>query len=215
MMSLFKKKQDWYPAPTVTTGMTRFLVANDLHIGAKYQDNPDAPEELSSLKCDGFTILNGDIFDRACCPKKDVAYLTTLMNNYIRHFGEFYIFGNHERGGGSSVPLVIITENMLRVGFAHGDLISNYEKWAKYRQKPPGASWLGLIIADIFDDLDHLKAMRPLPKKFLPNAVKYCQTYNLDVLVLGHFHVEAERRYYVDGKVIIILPAHKVNEVWL
>ena len=81
--------------------------------------------------------------------------------------------------------------------------------------KPPGASWLGRIVADIFDDLDHLKALRPLPKQFLPNAVKYCETYGLDYLVCGHFHCEAERRYYVDGKVIIILPAHKVNEVWI
>lgn len=216
MVNFFKQKKDWYDAPTVTTGLTKFTVACDLHIGSKYQDNPNAHLELSKLKNDGFTILDGDIFDRACAKPKDVWYLTTLMNNYIRLYGAYYIMGNHERNGGiNSGPLIITTENMLRVGFAHGDLISNYTKWAKYRMKPPGASWLGLIVADLFDDLDHLKAMRPLPKQFIPNAVKYCKTYSLDYLVLGHFHCETERRYYVDGKVIIILPAHRINEVWI
>lgn len=214
-MNLFKPKKDWYDAPTVTTGMTKFIVACDLHIGSKYQDNPNAHLELSKLKNDGLTVLNGDIFDRSAANPRDLAYLTTFMNIYKDRFGACYILGNHERDGIEYPPLVITTENMLRVGFAHGDLISNYTKWAKYRMKPPGASWLGLIIADIFDDLDHLKAMRPLPKQLLPNAVKYCQTYGLDVLVLGHFHVEKERRYYVDGKVIIILPAHRINEVWI
>lgn len=214
-MSLFKKKQDWYPAPEPRAGMTKFIVACDLHIGSKYQDNPNALAELYTLKNDERTVLNGDLFDRACCPKEDVPRLTTLMNSFIDKFGRYYILGNHERWATESRPAITTTENMLRVGFAHGDLISNYKKWAKYRMKPPGASWLGLIIADIFDDLDHLKAMRPLPKQFLPNAVKYCKTYALDYLVLGHFHVEAERRYYVDGKVIIILPAHRINEVWI
>lgn len=215
MMSLFKHKQDWYPAPTNTTGMTKFIVACDLHIGSKYQDNPFALEELSKLNNDHYTILNGDIFDRAACKPKDVIYLTVHMKRYEEVFGRFYVLGNHERAGVEYEPLIITTYNSVTIGFAHGDLISDRAKWAKYRMKPPGASWLGLIIADIFDDLDHLKAMRPLPKKFLPNAVEYCKTYSLDYLVCGHFHVEAERRYYVEGKVIIILPAHKVNEVWI
>lgn len=214
-MSLFKKKQDWLPAPEPRTGMTKFIVACDLHIGSKYQDNPNALAELYTLKNDGRTVLNGDLFDRACCPKKDVPYLTTLMNYFQRKFGSCYVLGNHERWLTDSRPAITTTENMMRVGFAHGDLISNYAKWTKYRMKPPGASWLGLIIADIFDDLDHLKAMMPLPKGFLENAVKYCQTYNLDILICGHFHPESERRYYVDGKVIIILPAHKINEVYI
>lgn len=212
--SLFHKK-DWQDAPKDTTGLTRFIVANDLHIGSKYQDNPNANQELSKLECNCFTVLNGDLFDRSACKRKGVWYLTVHMNYYINKFGAYYIMGNHERNGVNFEPLILTTENMIRVGFAHGDLISNYAKWAKYRMKPPGASWLGLIIADIFDDLDHLKALRVLPKGFLENAVKYCQSYELDVLVLGHFHPEAERRYYVSGKVIIILPAHRINEVWI
>lgn len=214
-MSLFKKKKDWHDAPEPRTGMTKFIVACDLHIGSKYQDTPNALAELYTLKNDGFTVLNGDIFDRACCPKKDVERLSTLMLNYIGKFGAYYLMGNHERNGIKHEPLIITTDIMMRVGFAHGDLISNYAKWATYRLKPPGASWLGLIIADILDELDHIKAMRPLPKEFLPNAVKYCKTYSLDYLVCGHFHCETERRYYVDGKVIIILPAHRINEVYI
>jgi len=214
-MSLFNRKQDWLPVPEPRTGMTKFIVACDLHIGSKYQDNDNAVYELEELKNDGFTVLNGDLVDRSACKRKDVEFFTIYMNELIKKFGAYYIMGNHERNGIKYEPLIITTENMMRVGFAHGDLISNYEKWSKYRQKPLGASWLGLIIVDIFDDLDHLKAMRPLPKEFLPNAVKYCRTYSLDYLVCGHFHVEAERRYYVDGKVIIILPAHRINEVWI
>lgn len=211
----FKKKQDWLPAPEPRTGMTKFIVACDLHIGSKYQDNPNAVRDVYKLRNDGRTILNGDIVDRACCQKDMISILTDQMNVYVSRFGDFYIMGNHERNGIKFEPLILTTETMMRVGFAHGDLISNYAKWAKYRMKPPGASWLGLIIADLFDDLDHLKAMRPLPKEFLPNAVKYCKTYSLDYLVCGHFHCETERRYYVDGKVIIILPAHRINEVWI
>ncbi len=215
-MSIFKKKKDWHDAPTVTTGLTKFTVACDLHIGSKYQDNPNAINELSELKNDGRTILNGDIIDRSACKREDVEFLTNLMDVFINKFGAYYIMGNHERNSGINTgPLIITTETMMRVGFAHGDLISNYAKWAKYRMKPPGASWLGLIIADLFDDLDHIKAMRPLPKEFLPNSVEYCKTYSLDYLVCGHFHCETERRYYVDGKVIIILPAHRINEVWI
>lgn len=214
-MNLFKQKKDWYVAPTDTTGMTKFTVACDLHIGSKYQDNPNALAELYALKNDGMTILDGDIFDRACAKPKDIMSITVHMNYYINKFGGNYIMGNHERNGIKYEPLILTTEKMLRVGFSHGDLISDYEKWYKYRLKPPGASWLGLIVADIFDDLDHIKAMRPLPKQFIPNAVKYCKTYSLDYLVCGHFHCETERRYYVDGKVIIILPAHRINEVWI
>lgn len=116
--SLFKHKQDWYPAPTNTNGMTKFTVACDLHIGSKYQDNPNALAELYTLKNDGMTILNGDIFDRACAKPKDVPYLTSLMNFFINKFC-FYSINEKEFilfifGGAISffTMLEIITEEM-------------------------------------------------------------------------------------------------------
>lgn len=197
---------------------TKYLVANDLHIGSKYQDNQFAHEELSKLLVDGFTILNGDIFDRSCCKKDLVTYLTSEMNSYKMRFGKYYLMGNHERNGIDITPLILNNSVSKKcIGFAHGDLISKSkrDKWREYRLKKPGSNWFGLLKTDIFDDMDHLKAMRPLPKDFLDSSVDYCNYYGLDVLVCGHFHVESERRYYYERKEIIILPAHKINEVWI
>lgn len=211
-----KNKKDWQDAPKDTTGLTCFKVANDLHIGSKYQDNKNALSELAQLKNDSFTVLNGDIFDLACCKKKEVDNLLMLVCEYQDKFKEHYLLGNHERLGVNSKPLIKVTkETNLRVGFTHGDLISDYKKWSEYRVKKHGAGFLKQALVGFLDDLDHLKAMRPLPKNFLVNAERYCNAYNLDVLVCGHFHQEAERRYTVGGKLIIILPAHKVNKVYL
>lgn len=209
-----KPKKDWEDAPKDTTGLTCFKVVNDLHIGSKYQDNPKALELLQSLTHDGRTVLNGDIFDLTCCKKKEVNKLELLVESYLTAFGHYYKTGNHEAWDTITQPLVL-NNNGIRVGFAHGDLTSDFKKWSKYRKKKHGAGWFKLLASDFLDDLDHLKAMRPLPKQFLPNAEKYCQQYGLSVLVVGHFHPEAERRYKINNKLIIILPAHKLNEVWL
>lgn len=207
-------KKDWEDAPKDKLGLTRFKVANDLHIGSEYQDNPKALKELEMLNNDGYTVLNGDIFDLACCKKRDVLKIRNMAIATYLHFKEHYTFGNHERMGCEFEPL-IKTVREWRVGFTHGDLISDYEKWYKYRRKPHGSSKFKLILTSVLDDLDHLKAMRPLPKGFLDRAANYCNKYNLDVLVCGHFHPEAERRYKVGNKLIVILPAHKINELWL
>lgn len=211
-----KPKKDWQDAPKDTTGLTCFKVVNDLHIGSKYQDNPSALSILNSLENDGFTVLNGDIFDLACCKKKEVYGLLGFYRHFVSKFGDAYKLGNHERLGVDNSPLIKRTSfTNLVVGFTHGDLISDYEKWSEYRLKPHGAGFFKLLFTDFLDDLDHLKAMRPLPKKFLPNALAYCEKFGLDVLVCGHFHCEAERRYNVNGKLIIILPAHKVNYLYI
>ena len=215
LSKLLGNKQDWSDAPTNTDGLTKFIVANDLHIGSKYQDNPNALEELKKLNHDGYTILNGDLFDFACSEKEDLWWIDLAFINFKSIFQDHYIMGNHERNGVQYAPLVKKTIAGLYVGFAHGDLIANYEKWSTYRKKKPGASWLGLLVTSILDDLDHLKAMRPLPKRFLFEAYRYCIRHGLDALVCSHFHPEAERRYSVYGKTIIILPAHKVNEVYI
>lgn len=215
---LFNKyDHKWSSAPTDKTGLTPFRIANDLHIGSEYQDNPNALQELSQLKYDGSTILLGDIFDLACCKKSRVEELEYFLKKFVGIFGENYIMGNHERNGVSDFYSVLsyITQSGKRYAFTHGDLISDFDKWSKYRKKPRGASFFQLLFTKFLDDLDHLKAKRPLPKGFIERAYDYCVQNNVDGVVCGHFHPEEERRYYYQGKTIIILPAHKVNEVWL
>lgn len=211
-----KYDHKWESAPTDHTGLTMFTVANDLHIGSEYQDNPNAFEELCKLNNDSSTILIGDIFDLACCPKDRVFELENLMNTFIIRFRDSYIMGNHERNGGlDDIALSHRTKAGKYFAFAHGDLISDYDKWSKYRLKPRGASFFQLLFTKFLDDLDHLKAMRPLPDGFIERAYEYCVKNKVDGVVCGHFHPEKERRYYYQGKTIIILPAHKINQVWL
>lgn len=212
---LFNKyDHEWFSAPKDKTGLTPFNIANDLHIGSEYQDNPNAMQELSRLENDGRTFLNGDIFDLACCEKDDVKVLEAFMYRYINKFGRNYLMGNHERSDVSERCVIVTTENGS-FAITHGDLISDYDKWSKYRLKPRGASFLNLLLTRFLDDLDHLKAKRPLPKGFIERAYEYCVQNNVDGVICGHFHPEEERRYYYQDKTIIILPAHKVNEVWL
>jgi len=212
---LFNKyDHTWSSAPTDKTGLIPFKIANDLHIGSEYQDNQNALQELSQLENDGYTVLNGDIFDLACCKKDKVEELEAHMYEYIQKFGIRYLMGNHERRGCDTSCIVAKTNNGS-FAIVHGDLISDYDKWYKYRCKPRGASFLSLLFTRFLDDLDHLKAKRPLPKGFIERAYQYCIKHNVDGVVCGHFHPEEERRYYYQGKTIIILPAHKINEVWL
>lgn len=201
--------------PVAVQGLTKFKVANDLHIGSEYQDNPNALAELVVLANDGRTVLNGDIFDLACCSKATVTPLRDLVSFYQRRFGKFYRLGNHERMSRDHDDLIITTDAGKRVLFEHGDLISDFKKWYAYRLKEQGSSKLGLKITKLLDNLDHIKKMRPLPKGFIENAARMCVNVNADAIVVGHFHVERERRYYHQGKEIVILPAHKINEVWL
>lgn len=214
-------KKDWFDAPIDKTGLTKFIVATDWHIGSKYQDMKDALTQVMRLIPNGRTVLTGDIGDRSSCPKNKVNEVTTLINVLKAKFGKYYIYGNHERMGFPSkedyAPLILQNDAGDSIGFTHYDLISDYDKWSKYRAKEPGASWLKLLQVDLFDDMDHLKAKRPLPKGFLDRAIKYAKHYGLKKLVGGHFHVESERRY-IDkdsGIEVVLLPAHKINEVWL
>lgn len=206
----------WASAPTDHTGLTMFTVANDLHIGSDYQDNPNALQELNQLKVlDIYMILLGDIFDLACCKKSKVPELEYLMNKYSTIFGVDYIMGNHERNGLEDRVISYRTKAGKYYAFTHGDLISDYDKWSKYRLKPRGASFFQLLFTKFLDDLDHLKAKRPLPEGFIERAYEYCVKNKVDGVVCGHFHPEEERRYFYQGKTIIILPAHKINRVWL
>ncbi len=208
-------KKDWEDEPTDIFGMIDFDVFTDIHHGSKYEDNPNAFKELKTLPPSPRLVLTGDIIDRSCCSLEDVIRLTEAMYELKKIHGPRYIMGNHERNGISFEPYLFLLPDGRVVGFTHYDLISDYDKWSKYRMKKPGSNWLGLLKTDILDDMDHLKAMRPLPKGFLDSAVKYCNHYGIDILIGGHFHVAKQRRYKKQGKQIILLPAHRKSKVWV
>lgn len=194
---------------------TKFIIANDLHIGSYYQDNPNAWKELLDLTHDQKTILLGDIFDLSCCKNKDVERLSNLMNKQMEKFGDHYIMGNHERNGVNLFPLKKTLKSGQVVGFAHGDLIYKPQKWIKYRKKAHGASWIKLLFTRIFTHFDFIKGIRPLPDEFINHAYEYCIFNNLDILVCGHFHPDSQHEVFINNKRLIVLPAHKINEVWL
>lgn len=222
MLNLFKQ-------PKYTSGPSRneilannfeFIdVANDLHYGSEFQDNPDVPEIILSMKPDKKTYAIGDIFDRSCCPKSRVESLTIEMSDFIIKMGDAYVYGNHERAGINHSHIIHQLRSGKKVYLTHGDLESDPEKWIDYRMKKElGASKLGLLRVKLFDNMDWIKAnifYNKLPKGFLERAAAKAKAFHCDYYVCGHFHVTSERRYNVNGVTIILLPAHKLNRVWL
>lgn len=189
--------------------MNLWTVANDCHIGSKYNDDPTLKDKLLKLRNDGKTILNGDIGDLACCKNKDVDDVQLFVNHLKAIFGNRYIFGNHEREG-------LRDRYFVKDGifFTHGDLDSNYDKWSKYRVKPKGAAWYKLPFIAILDGLDFFKDKRPLPKGFLEAAAAKAIDNGCHTYVCGHFHPVKMREYMVRGVRIVVLPAG-INQVWL
>lgn len=214
LMGIYDHK--WTNGPSDISGLELVKVANDLHIGSDYQDNPDSMAEVVMLENDGRTVLNGDIVDLACCPEENSKMLLIFFHGLKAKFQDFYELGNHERMGvEEKKPLIITLNSNKRYLFEHGDMLSNPKKWGPYRSKKHGSSKGGRLITRILDNLDHVKAMRPLPKNFIEKAAEKCIQLHCDGAVFGHFHVEKERRYLYNGKQIIILPAHKINQLWL
>lgn len=225
-MGLFSKKKSvihkWEPGlkffsleEGIGLGWTPIRVLNDVHIGEVYQDNPNALDIVLKLMCDGRTVLNGDIIGMAVCDKKEVHYLSMLYIKLKEKFGRFYRKGNHEREGFDDDLCIIQMNNGKKYGFEHGDLLSDFDKWSKYRQKPKGAGGLKKLLGRFIDGLDEYKGNRPLPEGFIENAAAWCEQNGTDGLVVGHFHTKTERRYFYKGKWIIALPAHNLNVVWL
>lgn len=197
---------------------SKFLVGNDWHYGSEYMDNMEVPHYIDDILHDKFPeiILNGDIIDMSCCPVSQVSRLRSIQEKLIKKLGENFRFGNHCRKGVQYYDLVKTTVLGKKVWFEHGDLIGkNAEKWFKYRHKPAGSTKLGLLKTKLFDSMDWLKAKRPLPKNFIEDCHFEMDAKGYDIAVLAHFHPDKARRYEYKGKVIIILPAHKLNEVWL
>lgn len=202
------------------SGLTPFFIGNDWHYGSEYQDNPDVEHWTNRILGDVIElhgiILNGDIIDLACCKKEDVPRLRDLQKKLIDKLGKNYNFGNHERSGTQDYHLVKKTKSGKNVFFHHGDLYGDSaHKWSAYRLKEQGSTKLGLLKTKLFDQMDWIKGKRPLPKNYIEDLTFEMTEFGYDIAVVGHFHVEKARRYEYQGKVIIILPAHQISEVWL
>lgn len=224
LKALFGKyDHEWTNGPQTTLGKHKYLFGNDWHLYSKYCDNPALMDLLDKWLELGFPedlYFLGDIFDFACMPKDRVESAQLKFKNVMEEMKDRYIFGNHEREGlGSVVKIITSKANGRKYALVHYDLqvdaTKGNHKWRDYRFKPQGASWLSLIKTSLLDSMDWLKARRPLPKGFIEHCASYCRDLGVDGIVGGHFHVEAERRYYFEDKEIIVLPAHKLNEVWL
>lgn len=186
----------------------KFIIANDCHLGSKYNDDSSLYATIPNLKADKHTILLGDIIDLACCKEEHVdALIESRLMLKLKH-GDNYISGNHERDIYSTFRVI------GNVFFAHGDLEANFEKWSKYRAKGFGAGKFKRHIVSLFDKMDFIKAKRPLPKVFLDNAAEIAKRNNCDYYVCGHFHPETKRVINHNGVTIIIMPCG-VNDLEL
>ncbi len=205
-------------------------IGNDWHIGSKYCDNPSLEHLVQTWiddpsKIPPNTRLIGDIVDLKCCPPEKVSFLRRLRDKLMEIL--LYKLGNHDGVQGVKPSMIlngsrynfVKTQSGRKYAEEHGHLLIDEVKknthWQDYSMQPDGASKLKLMKVDLFDDLDWVKARRPLPKGFIEAAAQRAIDLGVDGMIFGHFHVEAIRFYNYRGKEIIILPAHKLNEVWL
>lgn len=186
----------------------QFLVVNDLHIGSKYCDNPLAKQTLDSLVNDGKTILNGDIVDMSCCPKKDVNKLREYQQQLIEKWSDKYISGNHDLRGLSKISYIAETESGERVLFTHGDLVKDFKKWSSYRIKDPGAGIFKRAWVAFADTQDWIKNKINLSnlEPMFEQAVNWAVSKNCTVVVMGHLHNTKKIEVMHRGINIIILP---------
>lgn len=189
--------------------MTSFLFINDIHLGSKYNDNPDWKSMLDKLEVHPRTFLNGDIVDMSCMPKNQVFRGRLYQEQLIEKWGEQYVSGNHDLRGMDNWMRIAATDKGNRVLVTHGHRVGNRKriaKWDKYTKKAAGAGKLKLIWVDIADDMDWLKGIRPIPQDVIDCAVMYAQTYSCKYVVLGHFHPNHKIVVEKNGVKIFFLP---------
>ncbi len=137
-----------------------------------------------------------------------------LIRKYAEEFGLLY---STLLKSIKDYPMFDLLPNGVKLWGDHGDLITEKQRkdYLPYRYKQHGASNIKLASVYFLDKLDLLKTKRPLPKGFIEEVRKEMSRNGSDVFVCGHFHPE-NQRYYFDEKtrkLIIVLPAHKLNKV--
>ena len=182
----------------------------------------------------------GDIFDFVCAPIRNLDWMYDEFAKLFLFLFKKYRLGNHEGLGENEADLlhqyfdsnklrdlktalstealgeyIVTAPNGVKVMLDHGDLFTQKQRddYMPYRYKKHGASGAKLIQVEFFDKLDWLKTRRPLPKGFIEAVYDKMVTAEADVCIVGHFHVEAIRYYFLKGKIIIVLPAHQFNSV--
>lgn len=189
--------------------MDKLNIINDIHIGSKYSDDSNAQEKLDALTNDGLTYFNGDIYDLACCPKKDVSRLRVKQRDLSAKFTSKFVRGNHCLLPHGPTYAIHTLNNKDRVIITHGHLLGSakrVEKWSKYEKKSAGAGWLKLLWVDFADDMDWLKGNRPLPKDVIRSAIQMAKFNLAKYVILGHFHPLKRIDHTEDGVTVIFLP---------
>lgn len=172
--------------------------------------------------------LNGDVVDLKCCPHNKLSYymqmhddLVSLFNppgkephlNDGNHCVRVWITKDwHER----YIKIVSPSGRVMAIEHGHRllDELKGKPKWQKYCDKPCGANKWDLIKTDILDDMDWLKAKRPLPKGFTDFADQRAFNLGADIISFAHFHTEGQRWYKKARSHVHINPAHTLNHVW-
>jgi hypothetical protein len=169
----------------------KFIIGNDIHIGSKHEthDVLGVFTTVNNLlrKNDATVVFNGDIFDMANVPKKDVVFWKYRLKEFVegcKRAGFTFIRGNHCLNQVEAPDFAIIDG----VYFSHGDIqMWGKEKSEAYRSKKPGAGFLKRSITPLYDNLRHLKKWKQNPH-FIKAMDEIIKTHNPRAAVFGHVH---------------------------
>jgi hypothetical protein len=167
-----------------------FTIGNDLHIGSKHATH----DELGLIGAVNNTIgrdvkfvFNGDIWDLANVPKKEVDVWIQRARDFVvfcRAMNVTFIRGNHELNQVEAPDFAVIDG----VFFSHGDIqMWGKEKSEAYRSKKPGAGFLKRSITPLYDNLRHLKKWKQ-NEHFIKAMDEIIKTHNPRAAVFGHVH---------------------------
>lgn len=158
-------------------------------------------EEVINEPKDPNTIFLGDIIDAANCKKSEVHLAKKAMDDLILRHGENYISGNHSRN-------FLCYKDLVKDGvvFTHGDLEADFDKWAKYRFEPWGASnFKRTFIIPFIREAEKIVNRRP-KESFLEAAAKLALNKDCHTYVCGHFHPDKLIDTVYKGIRIVIVP---------
>lgn len=182
--------------------MTKYTIYSDLHIGAPY-------EIKEKLKFGKNVIFLGDNFDISYVLKKNVPKIKKLREETLRKVkksGSIFIDGNHELKGLDSKKDFIKIKKTL---FLHGDLIDkSLKKAIRWRKQKPGFNKLVWNLCGIYRKI-YKGHVNKLNKKMIKRALELAKKFEVNQLVLGHFHPKKLRKFEINGVKIFLIPRGK------